>query len=321
MTPVADRATAGAPNLETWSALGTTAVLGTTGGSAQAAQAARAAAEREIEEIDAAASRFDPGSELSRVNRAGGRRVALSERLLEALRLALRAAQITDGAVDPTLGDDLIALGYDRDWEKLAHVGAAEPLASAPHGRPARRSRGWRSIELSDHPPTVRIPAGLQLDLGATAKALAGDRGARAAHLAGGAGVLLSLGGDIAMCGRPPRGGWLVRVTDDHRDRTTAGQTIRLASGGLATSSLVARRWYHDGRPLHHVLDPRTGLPVDPVWRTVSVAAATCAEANIASTAALVVGARAPAWLAAHHLPARLTAVDGELCVQGGWPS
>lgn len=166
----------------------------------------------------------------------------------------------------------------------------------------------------------MRVPFELQLDLGATAKALAADRAARAAYLAGGAGTLLSLGGDIAMCGPAPRGGWLVRVTDDHRDTSTEGQMITLASGGLATSSLVARRWYHDGHPVHHVLDPRTRRPVDPVWRTVSVAAATCAEANIASTAALVLGTRAPAWLAARHLPARLTALAGEVRSQGGWP-
>lgn len=318
MTAVADRVGAIAPTVETWSALGTIAVLCTTQGSAAAA---RPAAEREIAEIDAAASRFDPDSELSRVNRAGGRRVAISERLLEALRLGVRAAAVTHGAVDPTLGAYLVDLGYDRDWAQLMHVAAHEPL-QRDRDAPVATARGasWRSIELSDRPPAVRIPAGLQLDLGATAKALAADRGSRAAQQAGGGGALLSLGGDIATCGPAPRDGWLVRVTDDHRDTSTAGQTIVIASGGLATSSLVPRRWYHGGRPVHHILNPSTGRPVDPVWRTVSVAAATCAEANIASTAALVLGADAPAWLAAHHLPARLTAVGGETRVQGGWP-
>ncbi len=71
---------------------------------------------------------------------------------------------------------------------------------------------------------------------------------------------------------------------------------------------------------MHHVLDPRTGEPVEPVWRTVSVAAATCAEANIASTAALVLGERAGPWLAERGLPARLVRVDGTVKTQGGWP-
>jgi thiamine biosynthesis lipoprotein len=318
MTAVAGRAGTGSVDVQRWPALGTSAVLCTDGGSASAA---RAAAEREIAAIDAAASRFRQDSELSRVNRAGGRWVPISERMLEALQLALRAAAVTDGAVDPTLGASLNAQGYDRDWEELARVGPGEPLDRGPHAPAARDHEAWRAVELGRRPPAVRVPAGLALDLGATAKALAADRGARAAHLAGGAGALLSLGGDVAVCGPPPSGGWLVRVTDDHRhtdDR--AGQLITVVSGGLATSSLVARRWYHDGRAVHHVLDPRTGLPVHPVWRTVSVAAASCAEANIASTAALVLGSEATAWLAAHELPARLVTVAGAVETQSGWP-
>jgi thiamine biosynthesis lipoprotein len=162
----------------------------------------------------------------------------------------------------------------------------------------------------------------VQLDLGATAKALAADRAARAAHLACGGGVLFSLGGDIATCGPRPPAGWLIRVTDDHRNADTAeGQMITIESGGLATSSLVPRRWYHDGNAVHHILDPDDGRPVRPCWRTASVAAATCADANIASTAALVMGSRAPAWLADRDLPARLVAVDGAATVQGGWPA
>lgn len=318
MTALAGRAGTSDVDVQRWPALGTTAVLCTDGGSGSAA---RAAAEREIDEIDAAASRFRQSSELSRVNRARGRWVPISERLLEALQLALGAAAITDGAVDPTLGGSLIALGYDRDWEELTRVASTEPLDEGPDAPAARDHGGWRAIELRKRPPAVRVPAGLQLDLGATAKALAADRGARAAHLAAGAGALLSLGGDIATAGPAPSSGWLVRVTDDHRDPDDcAGQLITVASGGLATSSLVPRRWYHDGRAVHHVLDPRTGLPVRPVWRTVSVAAASCAEANIASTAALVLGSEAPVWLAAHDLPARLVTVDGAVETRGGWP-
>jgi thiamine biosynthesis lipoprotein len=303
--------------VQTWPALGTLAVLCITDGSGSAA---RSASQREIDAIDAAASRFRDDSELSRVNRAGGQWVPISDLLLEALRLAVRAAAITDGAVDPTLGGRLVKLGYDRDWQRLAPVAADEPLDEGAH-IPGRRRSLWPSIELAEEPPAVRVPAGLQLDLGATAKALTADRGARAAHLAGGAGALLSLGGDIATCGSAPPGGWSVHVTDDHRSAPSAeGQTVSIASGGLATSSLVPRRWRHDGHAVHHVLDPRTGHPVAPVWRTASVAAATCAEANIASTAALVLGDRAAAWLAESALPARLVRVDGTVETRGGWP-
>jgi thiamine biosynthesis lipoprotein len=305
-------------SMTSWPALGTTAVLCAPD---SGAVAARCAAAREIDRMDAAASRFDPDSELSRLNRTHGRWVRISERLLAALRLAVRAATITDGAVDPTLGQSLIDLGYDRDWDDLTQVPPGRPLHDRPGIPAVRRRAPWRAIALRDNPPMARVPAGVALDLGATAKALTADSGARAARLACGAGVLLSLGGDIATAGPPPSGGWVIRVTDDHRDGQSAdGQTITIDSGGLATSSLVPRRWLHEGQAIHHVLDPDDGLPVRPWWRTASVAAATCAEANIASTAALVMGSRAPAWLAAQGLPARLVAVSGAVTDLGDWP-
>ncbi|MGI8711871.1 MAG: FAD:protein FMN transferase [Solirubrobacteraceae bacterium] len=305
---------------DTWPALGTTAVIC---GKADCLAEIRRAVQREIDAIDRAASRFAPDSELSRVNHAQGRRLRISARLLEALRLAVRAAVITGGAVDPTLGESLIEVGYDRDWDQLPHVAAGAPLDRRRGVHAVRRGALWRSVQLWDDPPAVRLPPGVQLDLGATAKALAADHGARAGHLAGGQGVLVSLGGDIATAGPAPARGWLVRVTDDHRnaDADAGGQTVTISSGGLATSSLVPRRWYHDGQAMHHILDPETGQPVEPWWRTASVAAASCAEANIASTAALVMGQRAPDWLAAQELPARLTAVSGAVKILGGWPA
>jgi FAD:protein FMN transferase len=306
-------------SMTSWPALGTTAVLCAPD---SGAVAARCAAAREIDGMNAAASRFDPDSELSRLNRAPGRWVRISERLHDALRVAVRAASITNGAVDPTLGQSLVDLGYDRDWGDLTQVPPGRALDDRPGVPAARRCAPWRAIALRDKPPMARVPAGVTLDLGATAKALAADRAAHAAHLASGAGVLLSLGGDIATAGPPPCGGWVIRVTDDHRDGDSAhGQTVTIDVGGLATSSLGPRRWLHEGRAIHHVLDPTDGQPVRPWWRTASVAAASCADANIASAAALVMGPRAPAWLATQALPARLVAVSGAVTTQGDWPA
>jgi FAD:protein FMN transferase len=313
-------AVAHAPSVQRWRALGTTAVLRTSG---DGLGVAVAAAQREIARIDAAANRFDPGSELSRINASGGRRTEVSPLTVRALRLAIDAATVSRGAVDPTIGQELVSLGYDRDWDLLVHVDAGTPLqvAPAPRGGPLRHA-AWRSIELWDEPPAVRIPPTIRLDLGATAKALAADLAARAAAVQTGAGVLLSLGGDIATCGPAPDGGWPVRVADDHRDGDAGvTQDIAIASGGLATSSLVPRRWYHDGHAVHHIVDPRTGLPVTPHWRTASVAAADCAQANIAATAAVVLGADAPAWLNEHRLPARLVTADGDVRALNGWPA
>ena len=140
-------------------------------------------------------------------------------------------------------------------------------------------------------------------------------------HNATGAGVLISLGGDIATAGPALSSGWAIHVADDHRAGPDApGQTIAIASGGLATSSITARRWLQDGRVMHHILDPATGQPVEPVWRTASVAASSCVDANIASTAALVKGRSAPRWLSKLKLPSRLVSVAGEVHVVAGWP-
>ena len=121
---------------------------------------------------------------------------------------------------------------------------------------------------------------------------------------------------------RSPPHGWPVRVTDDHADAPDApGQSVAVRSGGLATSSTTVRRWTAGDARLHHILDPRTGAPARGPWRTVSVAAASCVDANIASTAAVIRGDAAPAWLDEAGLPARLLAHDGTVTLTAGWPS
>jgi FAD:protein FMN transferase len=299
----------------TWQALGTTVVLRLT--DPTAVGAARAEVEAELEAIDRACSRFRADSELSRVNAGAGRLVAVSPLLMGALQVALRAAELTGGDVDPTVGECLVLAGYDRDWRLLSgHCEETPPAVTA------RVRAGWRTIVLDRAACSVCIPAGVRLDLGATAKAWAADRSARAAAAASECGVLVSLGGDIATAGAAPEGGWQIRVTDDHRsDLSAPGQTVAIRSGGLATSSTAVRRWRRGGQTMHHIIDPATGAPVEGAWRTVSVAAADCTEANIASTGALVRGGAALGWLRGLGLPARLTDTDGRVATVGDWPS
>jgi len=276
---------------------------------------ARKIVEGELREIDRACSRFRADSELERVNAHAGAPVPVGALLLEAIEVGLRAARLTDGNVDPALGEALSIAGYDRDFELL------EDRPEQPRVL-ARRTAGWRTITVDHEHSTVRIARGVRLDLGATAKALAADRAARAANHATGAGVLLSLGGDIALAGCAPAGGWRVFVTDDHRsDMDAEGQMISITSGGLASSSTTTRRWTRGDRIMHHIIDPATNAPVDSTWRTVSVAAATCVDANIASTAALVRGAACIPWLTECRLPARLVATNGRVLSVSGWPS
>jgi thiamine biosynthesis lipoprotein ApbE len=309
--------TAGELATAAWEALGTSVVLrvGTPG----ALPAARAAVEGELAALDLACSRFRPDSELSRLNAQRGRALAVGPLLIEAIGVALRAAALTDGDVDPTLGRALELAGYDRDWRALDPArGEPRPTATLS----ARVRAGWRTVELDPANGTVRVPAGVKLDLGATAKAWGADRAAAAAALVAGCGALVSLGGDIATAGEPPPGGWEIHVTDDHRSNARApGQRITIASGGLATSSTAVRRWSHDGHTMHHLIDPATGAPVRETWKTVSVAAESCTDANIASTAALVRAGAAPGWLAGLGLPARLLDWNGEVTILAGWPA
>jgi thiamine biosynthesis lipoprotein ApbE len=304
-----------------WQALGTGIVLRVS--DPAMLERARGAVERELAAVDLACSRFRADSELSRANHAEGRAVSVGPLLLEALEVALRAAALTDGDVDPTVGRALELAGYDRDFRELPPP-TAQTTARPPRSNLVSASirADWRAVAVDRARATVRVPAGMHLDLGASAKAWAADRAARAAADAGGCGVLVSVGGDIATCGPAPESGWRIRVTDDHRsDAAAEGQTISIRSGGIATSSTMARRWQHAGRTMHHIIDPATGAPVRASWRTVSVAAASATDANIATTAAIVRASAAPSWLAGLGLPARLLAWNGEITTVGGWPA
>jgi thiamine biosynthesis lipoprotein len=169
---------------------------------------------------------------------------------------------------------------------------------------------------------TVQIPPGVTLDLGATAKALCADRAATAIHATTGTGTVVSLGGDLSVAGPAPTGGWIIRVTHDHAAPPEAGGAmVSVRSGGLATSSTSVRRWVRGGQALHHLIDPATGAPAAEYWRTVTVAAASCVDANIASCAAIIMGAAAPEWLGACELPARLVAPGGRVTTVAGWPA
>jgi len=314
-TQTAPRAPAGRA-CATWEALGTSVVLRVV--DPDALESARAVVESELARIDHACSRFREDSELSRINARAGRSTHAGPLLMEALELALRAAELTDGDVDPTVGRALELVGYDRDW-RLLDPPRGEPEASG--AITARVRAGWRAIALDRAGASIRMPAGVRLDLGASAKAWAADRAAAAAERTVGCGVLLSLGGDIATAGSAPADGWRIRVTDDHRsDPSAPGQTVTIRSGGLATSSTAVRRWSHDGHTMHHIIDPRTGTPARGTWRTVSVAAASCADANIAATAALVRTRGATAWLRTLGLPARLVDRRGAVTAVGDWP-
>lgn len=278
------------------------------------------AVDAELARLDLAASRFRSDSEISRIQAGrAGERFQVSENLAEVIAVALDAARWSDGRVDPTVGATMAALGYDRDFVLIGDSQTEFPLVSEP-------VPGWRQVSFDGR--TLSLPAGVRLDFGATAKGLGADRAARAALAATGAGgVLVSLGGDLATGGESPAGGWPVLIADDHRQTARSSladspdQLVRLPGGAIATSSTACRQWRRAGVLMHHIVDPRNGQPAAGPWRTVSVAAATCAEANAAATAAIVSGADATSWLSARGIPARLVGHAGEVTRVAGWPA
>jgi thiamine biosynthesis lipoprotein len=291
-------------------AMGTTAVMVVEWAAARQAQRLLAA---ELDAIDRACSRFRGDSELMRANASAGTITPISPLFADAVATALRAAEQTEGRVDPTVAPALVALGYDRDFAAVE-----ADAAGAVRGVPAA---GWRTVSLDRQRGLLHLHPNCRLDLGATAKALAADRAATAIAAATGSPTLVNLGGDVATAGPVPAGGWVVRIADDHRAAPGAeDQSVTVSGGALATSSTTVRQWRRAGRTVHHIVDPTTGEPAASAWRTVSVAAASCVDANTASTAAIVRGASAPGWLESLRLPARLVTPEGTVVTVGAWP-
>ena len=308
-------APATAPAVSRWRALGTYVHLAVDDPSVLSA--AEQAACDVLERVDRTCSRFRPDSDLVRANAAAGRWVCVDPWLAAAVGVALQAAAETEGLVDPTLGRVLAAAGYDRDLALLPAAGTSPSAAPEP-----RRVGAWREVAVT--PDAVRVPAGCALDLGATGKAWAADLVARVVVETTGAGVLVSLGGDVRVDGPadgPADGaaGWPVAVGEDPADLRDA-EVVLARSGGVATSGTGRRRWRQGDVDRHHLIDPRTGTSNPGPWRTVSAVGSTCVAANTASTATLVLGVRALDWLDRRHVGARLVRHDGSVVHTSRWP-
>ncbi len=298
--------------VERWSAWSTEVTVAVD--PSVAVHTAAALVRREIASFDSACNRFRPDSEVSVLNRSGRTVGRASPVFVEAVTTALRAARVTDGAVDPTVGSSLLALGYDRDVRELPGR-SSRPLVEVPTPAP-----GWRCVAVDEAARTVGLPEGVVLDLGATAKALCVDRAAQAIARALGVGAVVAIGGDLAVAGPALPGGWQVSVRQhpNHDDEQCA---VSIFDGGLASSGTSVRRWTRAGVDLHHIVDPTTGWSAAEVWQLVTVAAASCVDANIAATAAIVWGNEAPFRIAQFGLPARFLDTGGQVIELGGWPA
>ncbi len=298
--------------VRTWPAIGTHATVVVQ--CADHADAAEMILRAEIDVFDRACSRFRGDSELQVVHAQAGRPVPVSEALFEALAVACAVAHRTAGAVDPTIGNAIERLGYDRDLGEVVSQPGSALLDLDP-------AIGYIHVQLDRDRRTVRIPRGVKLDLGSSAKALIADRAAARIAGAVGAGALVSIGGDVAVAGEPPPEGWAVGIAvSSSRPAGEVDQVVAIRRGGLASSSPSVRRWTVGDREVHHIVDPMTGDCVSPYWTLVSATGANCVEANAVTTAALVWGHQALRRLPSFDQAVRLVRHDGRILSLNGWP-
>lgn len=303
------------PAVRTMTAIGTTATVVVDDDAV--ADEALGLLTDELQALDEACSRFRPDSELRCLERRGGEPTVVGDLLFDALEAACSVAAATAGIVDPTIGSALVEFGYDRDFAVLAE-GGTDDDGELPAPRPAP---GWWRIGLDRATRTVTVPSGVHVDLGATGKAFGADRAAARIADALGCGVLVNLGGDVAVAGPPPPGGWGVGIASRCTTAPAeADEVVALRAGGLATSGTTARTWSRAGRTLHHIVDPWTGEIAPSTWALVSAVAPTCLQANAWTTAAVVWGEDAPGNLAGHGVAARLVRTDGVVVLVGDWP-
>jgi thiamine biosynthesis lipoprotein len=233
-------------------------------------------------------TRFDPASELSRLNADPREQVPVSPVMAAFARAAIDAAHRTDGLVDPTLLPEIEAAGYTGD------LGAPADLTAPPRAKPAKPhpARRWLAVSVDPHASVVTRPPGVMLDSGGIAKGLFADLIAQ--RLAGAESFAVDCCGDVAIGGRSD----LERpvLVDDPSGSGEPLHEFRLKTGGVATSGIARRSWIAEaGRPAHHLLDPSTGRPAYTGVVQATALAPSAADAEVRAKAALL--SADPAWL------------------------
>jgi thiamine biosynthesis lipoprotein len=270
---------------------------------ARSARGALEQAERFFYDVEARFSRFLPESELSRLNRIHDEDVPVASDLAELIGKALAAARTSEGIFDPTVIDALEAAGYDRSIELVRGNG------THPRGEVAPHPDTWRNVVVDTKASTVRLPAGVRLDLGGIGKGWAADRASEILRPLGAG--MVNAGGDIRAWGDQPGAvpgeGWLVAVEDPEQPGIDL-VWLRVRDGALATSSITRRRWSGG----HHLINPRTARPADTNLLSVTALGPTVVRAEVAAKVALILGREAGLdWLAAQRDVEAVAVDDG----------
>lgn len=255
-------------------------------------------------------SRFLPDSELSRLNRQAGEPVKVSDLLFRVLRAALNAAQETDGIFDPTLLPQLVQIGYDRTFDEVPAIMPASEEVAIPGG-------GWRNIHMDSLRRRITLPVGSSVEVGGIAKGMAVDAALTQLRLLGIQSALVNAGGDLAVMGLPGNyESWPLVI-----EGKTTSWVIPFSYGALATSGVSHRHWQQGNRTRHHLIDPRSGESAQSGLWTVTVAAGSCEQAEIAAKVAFLLGAEeGRAFLMKRGLAGLLVHQNGQYTSAGPWP-
>ncbi len=267
-----------------------------------------------FEEWEQQLSRFRPDSELTQLNAHAGQPMLVSETLGAVLEIALSAAVISEGLVVPTILERLEAAGYRHSFEKMSASvqGGTSTILPVPD---------WRLIAYDPTGRVITLRAGMGLDFGGVAKGWAADKVAR--HFGGCGSVLIDVGGDIAVSGcRGDGSPWPIAVANplsDASDSTLA--LLMLTGGGVATSGRDYRHWQQNGRPMHHLIDPRTGLPAVTDVMSATVVAPSAVEAEVAAKVLLLRGSHEGlAWIETQPtLAALVVCAEGDVLISARW--
>ena len=286
-------------------------------------------------------TRFSPNSELARLNRTAGEWFTASPQMFGLLQQAQALMEETDGLFNPCILDALEAAGYDRSMDEIRAQGAGErgslregekgctgdreylapahpfslapqlPLSPAPPLPGSLAPSLPCQIELDAEKCSVRVAPEARIDLGGIAKGWIAESAARVLAQYCDA-CAVNAGGDLFAIGTPKEDkSWRVAL-EDPRDAQNMLAVLRVGPGAVTTSSITKRRWIQNGRSQHHLIDPRTGLPAQTDWLSVTVIAPNATVAEVYAKSLLIAGSREARQIAESRKDIEFIAVDGQ---------
>ena len=234
-------------------------------------------------------SRYLAGNIVDRINSAAGKPVEIDDETADLMDFAVTLYRLSEHRFDITSG-------------VLRHVwrfDGGDRIPCEASVKDILRLVGWHRVTWRR--PVLKMPMGMEIDLGGIGKEYAADRCTALARELGGSPCLVNFGGDLAATGRPGRRrSWKVAIEGD--ESGAPDRIIELKQGALATSGDARRFLLKNGIRYSHILDPTTGWPVPDAPRSITIAADTCVEAGMISTLAMLKGAEAENFLAAQEV-------------------